>query len=86
MEAARSTEKLHEQEESSWSKARKTLESDLDTAESQLDKTKVKLDTEKKARCVLRLCVDLVVCVSYSTVLLYIRDHGGLGFSGQKSL
>ncbi|XP_065891841.1 citron Rho-interacting kinase-like isoform X2 [Dysidea avara] len=50
LEAARSTEKLHEQEESSWSKARKTLESDLDTAESQLDKTKVKLDTEKKAR------------------------------------
>jgi len=52
LEATKAAQKLHEQEESSWRKTRKTLESDLDTAEAQLDKTKVKLDTEKKARYV----------------------------------
>jgi len=60
LEAARAAEKLHEQEESSWRKTKKTLESDLDTAEAQLDKTKVKLDAEKKARCVLWWCVSLL--------------------------
>ena len=60
LEAARAAERQHEQEESSWKNVKKTLESDLDNAEAQLDKTKVKLDAEKKARCVLWWCVSLL--------------------------
>jgi len=58
LEAARVAER--QQEKSSWKKAKKTLESDLDNAEAQLDKIKVKLDAEKKARCVLWWCVSLL--------------------------
>lgn len=76
LEAARSAEKLHEQEETSWRKARKTLESDLDTAESQLDKTKVKLETEKKTRYGLTMSCMYYLKRSFTTSIK--RGYGFL--------
>ena len=48
--ATKSAEQLHKKEEASWSKAKETLENDLEAAETMLDTTKIQLETEQKLR------------------------------------
>lgn len=75
LEATKSTEKIHKEEETSWKKTRQMLENDLEAAETLLDKTKIQLEAEQKSRCVL-MCVHTCICMYICTyVCMYVVIH-----------
>ena len=50
LEAMKSAESMHREEEESWKKMKQTLESDLESAETLLDGTKIQLETVQKSK------------------------------------
>ena len=50
LQAMKSAEQLHKEEETSWGKVKETLESDLESTETMLDATKIQLEKEQKFR------------------------------------
>ena len=63
LEAMKSAERLHKEEETCWKKTRQMLENDLEAAETLLDTTKIQLETEQRARysTVINQCGKLFV-------------------------
>ena len=62
LQAMKSAEQLHKEEETSWGKVKETLESDLEATETMLDTTKIQLEKEQKLRYLLSyndLCARL---------------------------
>ena len=62
LEAMKSAESMHKEEEKSWKKTRQMLENDVESAETLLDKTKIQLEAEQKSRCALTY-IHMYVCV-----------------------
>ena len=66
LQAMKSAEQLHKEEETSWGKVKETLESDLESSETMLDTTKIQLEKEQKLRYSLS-CNDLCARVHTHT-------------------